>query len=106
MKVRANKIRLVFDEDNCPELTLTLFRENVQEVRKGASQLKSRLESGVVNGKEFEHLRVCFGSSSYDTKQMARLLEGITNECRDLGIETRTPDELAEIMSLTEGNNE
>lgn len=62
-----------------------------------------RLGSGVVNGKEFEHLRVCFGSSGYDTKQMARLLDGIIRECKELGIDTKTPAEIADIMSLTEG---
>lgn len=61
-----------------------------------------RLGSGVVNGREFEHLRVCFGSSGYDTKQMSRLLEGIIRECNDLGIETKTPAEIADMMSLEE----
>lgn len=38
------------------------------------------------------------GSSQYDTKEMSRLIEGIVSECRDLGIETLTPDEIERMM--------
>ena len=39
------------------------------------------------------------GSSKYDTAQMARLLDYIISECRPLGIDTITPDELERIKS-------
>lgn len=35
-----------------------------------------------------------------NTKEMARLIDGTISEAKDLGIETRTPKELAEMMSL------
>lgn len=38
------------------------------------------------------------GSSSYDTKEMSKLINGLVNECRDYGIETMTPDELERMM--------
>ena len=37
-----------------------------------------------------------------DTKEMARLIDGVVHEAKQLGIETRTPNELAEMMSLWE----
>lgn len=38
------------------------------------------------------------GSSEYDTKEMSELIDGIVSECKELGIETMTPDELAQMM--------
>lgn len=40
-----------------------------------------------VNGKKGVQLQCYFGSSTYDTKEMSVLLDGIVNECRELGIE-------------------
>ena len=34
------------------------------------------------------------GSSSYNTKEMARLIDGIVSECKEVGIETLLPHEL------------
>ena len=48
-----------------------------------------------VNGKTGRQIQAYFGSSQYDTAQMSRLIDGITAEARDLGIETATPEELA-----------
>lgn len=39
---------------------------------------------------------ICYyGSSTYDTKQMARLIDLCVTECKTQGIETMTPSELA-----------
>lgn len=39
------------------------------------------------------------GSSEYDTTEMARLLDGVISEAKELGIDTRTPREIAEMKS-------
>ena len=39
------------------------------------------------------------GSSSYDTKQMSRLIDYMVEEAKELNIETATPDELARMKS-------
>lgn len=39
------------------------------------------------------------GSSEYDTAEMAHFIDGIVSEAKELGIETRTPAELAEIKT-------
>ena len=50
---------------------------------------------GDSHNKEFKHYYVIKGSSEYDSAEMARFVEGIVNECRQLGIETLTPQEIA-----------
>ena len=42
-----------------------------------------------------------YGSSTYDSEQMGRLIDGLIEDCRLLGIETMTPDQLAELEGLT-----
>ena len=39
-----------------------------------------------------------YGSSEYDTAQMSRLIDLLIAECREQGIETKTPAELAALM--------
>ena len=39
-----------------------------------------------------------YGSSTYDTAQMSRLIENIIQDCKDL--ETATPEEIANMLSL------
>lgn len=41
-----------------------------------------------------------YGSSTYDTAQMSRLIDNIVQDCKAVGIETRTPDEIANLLSL------
>lgn len=56
--------------------------------------------NSTLNGKEFTHYRVYKGSSEFDTKEMSVFLDGIVSDAQDLGIDTRTPDEIAEMKSL------
>ena len=46
-----------------------------------------------------------FGSSTFDTSQMSRLISNIVQDCEAVGIETKTPDQIAEMMSLWESEN-
>lgn len=41
------------------------------------------------------NLMLYYGSSTYDTRQMSQLIDVIVEECKALGIETKTPRELA-----------
>lgn len=45
-------------------------------------------------------IRCYYGSSKYNTKQMSKLLDNIVQDCQALGIETKTPNQLAELISL------
>ena len=40
-----------------------------------------------------------------DTKEMSRLIDGVVNECKQVGIETKTPEQIAEMLSLWESCN-
>ena len=52
-----------------------------------------------LNGGEFVHYRALKGSSQYDTKEMSVFIDGIVSECKELEIETATPEELALMKS-------
>ena len=47
-----------------------------------------------------EHIviRAYYGSSTYNTKQMARLLDAVVEECKGLGIETRPKEEIESLL--------
>lgn len=47
--------------------------------------------------------RVLKGSSAFDTKEMSIFIEGIISECKEQGIETLTPNELARLKSNWKG---
>lgn len=51
---------------------------------------------------EFKIINAYYGSSSFNSKQMARLIDGVVQDCKIYGIETKTP---AEIESLLESWN-
>ena len=44
-----------------------------------------------------------YGSSTYDTAQMSRLIDNVVQDCKAVGIETCPPDELARLLSLWDG---
>jgi hypothetical protein len=50
--------------------------------------------SSVLNGKEADWYRVFKGSSEFNTKEMAILIDGTVQECKEQGIETLSPNEL------------
>jgi hypothetical protein len=54
---------------------------------------KSKLEG-------YTNIIAYYGSSSYDTKSMARLIDLIVQECKQLGIETMTAEEINAIMGV------
>jgi hypothetical protein len=55
-------------------------------------QIPSKL-SGCVN------VILYYGSSTYDTSQMSRLIDNIVQDCKAVGVQVMTPDELADMMS-------
>lgn len=45
------------------------------------------------------------GSSEYDTAEMARLIDGVVFEAKQLGIDTRTPKEIEDIKQAWQAKN-
>lgn len=46
-----------------------------------------------------------FGSSTFDSSQMNRLISNIVQDCEAVGIDTKTPDQIAEMLSLWGNDN-
>lgn len=40
-----------------------------------------------------------YGSSTYDTRQMSALIDSLVEDCKALGIETKTPEEINSLLS-------
>ena len=59
-----------------------------------------KIGTGIVNNKEFTHYKIFKGSSEFDSKEMTILIDGIIQECKQLGIETLTPDEIAKLKII------
>jgi hypothetical protein len=41
-----------------------------------------------------------YGSSTYDTAQMSRLIDNLVQDCKAQGIQTETPDQIANMLSM------
>lgn len=54
---------------------------------------------------EYSYVMFYKGSSTYDTKQMSALIELVVTECKEQEIETKTPDEIARMVSLWEAED-
>lgn len=50
--------------------------------------------TSVLNNKEFLHIKVFKGSSEYNTLEMSILIDGVVQECTNLGIPTINDEEL------------
>ena len=57
-----------------------------------------------LKGKEFTHYKIYKGTSEYDTKEMSIFIDGVVESAKELGIETRTPDEIERLKRMW--NNE
>ena len=47
----------------------------------------------------YKYVRSYFGSSTYDAREMSRLVDHIVQDCEAVGIETLTPDELERLKA-------
>lgn len=54
------------------------------------------------NGKEVYFYRVYRGSHTYNSAEMSKLIDGLVEECKQVGIETATPEQLARMAALWE----
>lgn len=59
----------------------------------------SQVKAGV-DGLMYRTYVMLRGSSTYDTDEMSKLINGLVYECKEQGIETMTPDQISEMMAL------
>lgn len=77
-------------------------KKNIVESVVRSFDYSEILGESELNGTIFTHIKVGIGSHLYNSAEMAKFIEGIVAECKDLGIETKTPDEIAQLNSLWE----
>ena len=53
-----------------------------------------------LQGKEFTHYKIFKGSSEYDSREMAILIDGIISEAKELEIETLPPREIERLKEM------
>lgn len=51
----------------------------------------------IINGNTFSQYKVFKGSSEFDSKEMSIFIDGIIQECENVGIPTLTPEEIARL---------
>lgn len=64
----------------------------------GLGWFAERVDYGERDG--FVLVNLYYGSSSYNTKAMSRLIDNIVQDCQAIGVETKTPEEIAKLKSL------
>lgn len=72
---------------------------------KGYFKYYEKIGIGKINNKEFTHYMIYKGSSEFDRKEMSIFIDGIVQECKQLGIETMTPDEIAALKFMENASN-
>lgn len=75
--------------------TFIVVKPAVVERVKSEWRLVKELGEVTINGVKGIQLQCFFGSHTYNTGEMARLIDGIVSECKEVGIDTRTPEEIA-----------
>lgn len=78
---------------------ISIQKTQADEVTRALDYWERKGE-GTVNGKEFVHVMAYIGSSKYDSKEMSVFIDGIVSEAKELGIETMTPQELAQLEGI------
>lgn len=75
--------------------TFLIVKPNLVDRVKAEWRTVEELGEVNVNGSKGVQLKCYFGSSTYNTKEMSRLIEGTVYEAKELDIDTRTPEEIA-----------
>ena len=81
--------------------------EKAEEMALEAETYHIRPTSQVVSGNDGINYRtyiMLLGSSEYDTAEMTHLIDGLVSECKEVGIETLTPDELSRMIAEYDQN--
>ena len=76
------------------EIDISRFVKYYEEIGKGH-----------VEGKEFTYYRCFIGSSEYDSREMAILIDGIVDEAKELGIDTLPTTAVERMKALWQGQN-
>lgn len=79
--------------------TFSIKKEAFESAKRLFDYFKVLGESEV-NGTQFIHVRAGVPTHLYNSKEFATFIDGVVAEAQELGIETKTPNEIAELKSL------
>lgn len=102
LNVSRSELYLHFLQDYGKVFDYLLVVPEAVERIKSEFRTVVEIGKGKIGEREAIQLQVFYGSSSYNTKEMARLIDGVVYECKLQGIETMTPAEIAELNSKWE----
>lgn len=77
-----------------------LLKEEIDWTKIDSIHLRPTTRWVFHDGEPYRLYDVMRGSHTYDTKEMARLIDGVVYEAKSIGIETLSPDELERMKSL------
>lgn len=75
-----------------PQL-ISVIEDGVAMIYRATNNHCCEVGESELKGKTFKHLAVLIGSSQYDSKAMATLIDGIISEAKELDIETMPDNE-------------
>ena len=78
-------------------------KDNVKTFEKmwtqqGTAWFCEIFDTEIIGDTEFKIINAYYGSSSFNTKQMSRLINDIVEDCQDVGIETKTAEEIDSLL--------
>jgi hypothetical protein len=86
--------------------THIIVKPNVVEKVKEEWRTVKELGEVCVNGTTGIQLQCYFGSSTYNSKEMSVLIDGVVSEAKEMGIETLPPEELERIKAAWQNKNQ
>lgn len=82
------------------QFTYVVIRPKAVETFKAQWRECEELGEIEVNGQKGIQFLCYFGSSTYDQSEIGVLIDGVISECKELGIDTLTPDEIAKMVEV------
>lgn len=80
--------------DSEENIVFCLYPANIDYKNQSDVHLKPSGHFEEHNGVKYEWFGVMRGSHTYNTQEMAKLIDGVVSECHELGIPTLTPQEI------------
>lgn len=71
---------------------------------EGYFKYYEKFGTGEVNGKEFTHYKIFKGSSEFNSKEMSIFIDGIVQDCKEVGIQTLDDKDIEELIRREYGN--
>lgn len=78
-------------------------KENVKTFEKmwtvqGTAWFCEITDTEYIGNTEFKIINAYYGSSSYNSKQMSRLIDGLVQDCKHYGVETKPQEEIDSLL--------